>query len=57
MVVVDQSLCIGCGVCVDMCPEVFALTDDGKAQAIKTECELHSLEEVASACPVEAIDV
>lgn len=57
MVSVDQALCIGCGVCIDMCPEVFVLTADGKAQAIKDECELHDLEGVAVACPVEAINV
>jgi ferredoxin len=57
MVSVDQSLCIGCGVCVDMCPEVFVLTADGKAQAIKEECDTCNLEEVADACPVEAINL
>jgi len=57
MVSVDQALCIGCGICIDMCPEVFSMIEDGKAQAIKDECELHSLEEVANACPVEAINV
>lgn len=57
MVAVDQALCVGCGVCIDMCPEVFVLTADGKAQAVKESCELHDLEEVANACPVEAINV
>ncbi|MGB9612687.1 MAG: ferredoxin [Candidatus Margulisiibacteriota bacterium] len=57
MVSVDQALCIGCGVCVEMCPEVFVMTADGKAQAVKDECEIHNLEEVAAACPVEAINV
>ncbi len=57
MVSVDQSLCIGCGVCYDMCPEVFQMTEEGKAQAVRDECEQHSVEEVADACPVEAIDV
>ena len=57
MVSVDQALCIGCGVCVDMCPEIFVLTSDGKAQSIKEECDQHNLEEIAAACPVEAINV
>jgi len=57
MVAVDQALCIGCGVCVDMCPDVFVMTADGKAQAIKQECDSCSLEEVASACPTEAINL
>jgi len=57
MVSVDQSLCIGCGVCVDMCPEIFTMTADGKAQAVKEECDQHNLEEIASACPTEAINI
>jgi len=57
MVVVDQALCIGCGVCADMCPEVFILDSDGKARSVKNSCDQHSLEEVAAACPVDAIEV
>lgn len=57
MVCVDQSLCIGCGICTDMCPEVFNTTDDGKVQAVAQQCELHNLEEIADACPVDAIDI
>lgn len=57
MISVDQALCIGCGVCVDMCPEVFVLGEDGKATAAKQECGTHNLEEVATACPVEAINI
>ncbi|MCU0641060.1 MAG: ferredoxin [Candidatus Margulisbacteria bacterium] len=57
MVTVDQSLCIGCGVCVDMCPEVFVMTADGKASTVKSECDQHNMEEIAQACPTEAIAV
>ncbi|HVN67073.1 MAG TPA: ferredoxin [Candidatus Sulfotelmatobacter sp.] len=57
MPMVDQELCIGCGVCYDMCPEVFTMTEEGKAQAVKTECSVHNLEEVADACPTEAINI
>ena len=28
---VDDELCIGCGTCVEICPEVFALSEKGKA--------------------------
>ena len=32
----DQELCIGCGVCSQICPEVFELDEDmGKAMVIK----------------------
>jgi len=30
---VDQELCIGCGTCQELCPEVFEVQDD-KAQVI-----------------------
>jgi ferredoxin len=28
---VDPNLCIGCGLCVQTCPDVFQLGDDGKS--------------------------
>ena len=56
-VVVDQALCTGCGICVDLCPEVFSWGSEEKAMAIHHYCEIHSVEEVAAQCPVEAINV
>lgn len=55
--VVDQSICIGCGLCADICPEVFSLNDRGVAQAteaIPADCE-DLAEEAADNCPVGAI--
>ncbi|OEF95825.1 ferredoxin [Desulfuribacillus alkaliarsenatis] len=55
---VDQDLCISCGACIDICPEVFDWNDDGKASAIEgdvpEEHEAH-VDEAIDACPVEAI--
>jgi len=56
-VVVDQALCSGCGVCVDLCPEVFSWGSDGKAVAVKHESETCNLEEIADQCPMEAINI
>jgi ferredoxin len=56
-VAVDQALCSGCGVCIDLCPEVFAWGSDGKAVAVKHESETCNLEEIADQCPMEAIDI
>jgi len=55
---VNES-CIGCGMCVSTCPEVFSLTDTGKAQAVDREippATESTAEEAQSACPVGAIE-
>lgn len=31
---VNKEICIGCGVCVLICPEVFQIKDDGLAHVI-----------------------
>lgn len=56
-ITIDQALCTGCGVCVDLCPEVFAWGADGKAIVMKHESETANLEEIADQCPAEAINV
>lgn len=56
-VTVDQALCSGCGLCIELCPEIFSWGSDGKAIAKKIESETCTLEEVADQCPVDAIDV
>lgn len=57
---VNQDLCIGCGLCPSIAPEVFDLGDDGKAHVIVDEVPESShdeAKEAASSCPVDAIDV
>ena len=51
---VDQDMCIGCGLCVGSCPEVFEFNDDGKAEAIEGATS-DSVEDVIDNCPVGAI--
>lgn len=53
---VDQNLCIGCGLCVSSCPEVFEMTEEGKSSAKEVECAC-DLKEIAEDCPVQAIEV
>jgi len=56
-VVVDESKCVGCGLCVNACPDCFELNDDGVAKIKNSECNDCDLQEVSSQCPVEAITV
>jgi ferredoxin len=56
-VVIDTEECIGCGSCVEICPEVFQL-DEGeeKAKVIKPEGGPADLiQEAIDTCPVSCI--
>ncbi len=58
MVEVDKEKCIGCGSCVALCPDVFELGSDGKAQVKEgADTNKECVKEAAEACPVEAIKV
>lgn len=53
---VDEELCIGCGACEEICPEVFQLGDDEKSHVIAQECDSAACcEDAAESCPVGAI--
>ncbi len=55
---VVKDLCIGCGACTGICPEVFTFDDDGKAVAGEVPAGSEaSVDEAASGCPVQAIEV
>ncbi|MFA7115836.1 MAG: ferredoxin [Bacteroidales bacterium] len=55
---VDKELCIGCGLCEGVCPNIYEMDDDGKSQvkinpvpAEFKDCAL----EAEEGCPVDAI--
>lgn len=55
---VDKDLCVGCGLCANMAPEVFTMEDDGKAGVLPTAAGNEAAaKEAAEACPVSAITV
>lgn len=57
---VDKDICIGCGLCPDICPEIFSMDDDGLAIAKDIEIPediVDSAKDAESQCPVEAISV
>ena len=52
---INKDLCIGCGLCETIYPEVFRLNKDFKAEVIG-ECEdEEKCQEVIDSCPVTAI--
>jgi len=56
---VDESLCTGCGICVDTCPEVFEMGETVsvvKVEVVPKELEAKA-KEAAEGCPVEAIQI
>lgn len=54
---IDKEKCLGCGVCINLCPEVFELKD-GKSK-IKEKVDLEKnkdcIKEAIDSCPVSAI--
>ncbi|MDI6886183.1 MAG: ferredoxin [archaeon] len=54
--VVDPDLCTGCESCVDICPEVFEMGDDGLSWVKNPNaCNNCDCQEAIDNCPVEAI--
>lgn len=52
---VDLDLCIGCGLCSELCPKVFELKDD-KAWVIDPNgCDTCDCQQAVDSCPVTAI--
>lgn len=57
---VGQDTCIGCGLCPQICSEIFDLNEDGKAYAKKEDVPSNlenEAKEAAESCPVGAISV
>ncbi len=57
---VVKDLCIGCGACVNICPEVFDIDDDGLAYVINetkevSEENIEGALEALDSCPTDAI--
>ncbi|MDD5428175.1 MAG: ferredoxin [Candidatus Omnitrophica bacterium] len=56
---VDPDICIGCGLCVSTCPEVFEMKDDKavvKGASVPKEAE-ETCQKACDDCPVTAIVV
>jgi ferredoxin len=54
---VDADICIGCETCVDICPEIFEMSDDiaiTKMDTVPADLQ-DSCREAADTCAVDAI--
>ena len=54
---IDKDTCIGCGLCVSTCPEVFKMEDDKAAvivSVVPTNAE-KTCKQATDDCPVTAI--
>lgn len=56
----DKSGCISCGICEDLCPEVFRMADDGLAEVhqpdVPPDAEGRAVE-AQDGCPTSVITV
>lgn len=54
--VVDQEVCIGCEVCTQICPEVFAMQPNHKSAVVNPAGAPEAkIEEAMDNCPVACI--
>lgn len=56
-IVIDESACVGCGLCVNSCGDCFEMNDSGIAKVKAHKCATCDINEVATQCPVNAITV
>ncbi len=56
---VNKDVCIGCGACTSIAPDVFEIGDDGLAEVVKDniEEEKEDVIDASESCPTEAIEV
>jgi len=55
---IDKNKCISCGICASVCSAVFAMGDDGKAEAMVTDIPEGSMDNAKKAeesCPTNAV--
>lgn len=58
-VVVNKDVCVGCGACTAIAPDILVIGDDGLAEAVAdvTDAEMDVVNDAVASCPVQAIEV
>jgi ferredoxin len=54
--IVNEELCIGCGTCESLCPNVFKV-ENGKSHVISEDCGDCDCQATVDSCPVSAISL
>ena len=55
--VIDFGLCIGCGLCSELCPGLFELRDDKAWVLGQAGCDGCDCQQAVDGCPVLAISL
>lgn len=55
-IMINEEECVGCESCVELCPQVFALNEDGdKAVVLDSDSTAECVDEAIDNCPNAAI--
>jgi len=57
IVIIDDSLCTGCGLCVDQCPEKILIIDDTGLCRVTDEKKCGKSKCCEKVCPADAIKI
>jgi ferredoxin len=53
---VDQEVCISCGLCISICPNVFRFNNSGRSECFNPEGASEAeIQSAIDGCPVQAI--
>ncbi len=55
-ITINEEECVGCETCVELCPDVFEMNDDGDKAVVKNpDATDDCVDEAIETCPNEAI--